>query len=176
MKNISTGFKYNETDARLMSIIMTTQPERKIEVFQEMANQLSDYAYWFLLSTMWVKDSNYAPISVWKKLFNEKRMNKAISLMKPDELTALKNLPSKLTAYRAHSKDESDWISYTLDLKTAIEFAKRKQVDEIVEYKMKKHDCQALFLRRGETEIICIDKTLAKKKRVILINEEVSEG
>ena len=81
MKYISTSFKYNERDARLISIIMTTQSGKKIEVFQELANQLSDYAYWFLLSTLWVKDSNYAPISVWKKLFSGKRRNKAISLM-----------------------------------------------------------------------------------------------
>ncbi|NBA28534.1 hypothetical protein GVK83_13155 [Enterococcus hirae] len=175
MRNISTSFKYNEEDARLISIIMTTQAEKKLQVFQEVADKLSDYAYWFLLSTMWVKSSDYAPISSWKKFFSEKRLNKAISLMKPDELTAFKNLPSKLTAYRAHSKDENDWISYTLDLKTAIEFAERKKVNEIMEYKIKKHDCLALFLRRGETEIICLDKSLAKKKRVIIVNEEVLE-
>lgn len=176
MKNISTSFKYNERDARLISIIMTTQPGEKMEVFLELANQLSDYAYWFLLSTLWVKDSNYAPISVWKKLFSGKRRNKAISLMRPEELTAFTNLPSKFLAYRTHSKNENDWISYTLDLKTAIEFAEMKKVNEVVEYKIKKHDCLALFLRRGETEIICLDKTLAKKKRAILINEEVAEG
>ncbi|PEH49583.1 hypothetical protein [Enterococcus faecium] len=176
MKNISTSFQYNELDAKLMSRVVVTASEKKMDLFQEVSSQLSDYAYWFLLSTLWVKESNFAPISTWKKLFAEKRPNRQISLMKPDELAAFKKLPNKLNLYRAHSKDESDWISYTLDLKTAIEFAERKKVDEIVEYKVKKHDCQTLFLRRGETEIICLDKTLAKKKRVIIINEEVEEG
>lgn len=171
MNNVSTCFKYNETDARLISQLLTTDSQKSLVFFEENEIYLSDYAYWFLLATMWVDDSAIASVSTWINLFSAKRANRKLSLMKPNELTMFNKLPNKLTVYRAHSKDEIEWISYTLDLKTAIEFAERKKVAEIVEYKIKKHDCLALFLRREEAEIICLDRNMAKKSRIIKINE-----
>lgn len=159
---ISTCFKYRELDARLIYEVMSIETNLRIDFFKSIANQLSDYAYWFVLSTLWIDDSQIAPISVWKKLFSDKRANQKLSLMKPNEVKAFNALPNKLTVYRAHSKTEKDWISYTLDKKTAIEFARRKQIRNIQEYKIKKNNCIALFLRREESEIICLDKNMAK--------------
>lgn len=169
MRNVSTAFKYSESDAKLISAFMHTEPRNQMEFFRNIAEQLSDYAYWFLLSTMWVNESNVAPISVWKELFSSKRSNRSVSVMKPDELTAFKRLPSKLKVYRVHSEAAPDWISYTLDSKTAIQFSGIKDVREFTEYRVKKYDCLGLFLRRGEAEIVCLDKELAKPMRVIKV-------
>ncbi|GGD02196.1 hypothetical protein [Enterococcus wangshanyuanii] len=171
MNNVSTCFKYNETDAKLISQLMTVDSPKSLVFFQENEIYLSDYTYWFLLATMWVDDSAIASVSTWINLFSVKRANRKLSLMKPDELAMFNRLPNKLTVYRAHSKDETDWISYTLDLDTAREFATRKEVEEIVEYKIKRHDCLALFLRREEAEIICLNRKMARKVRVIQIKE-----
>lgn len=170
LDNISTSYKYNELDSKLISGLLSIIPEKQVEYFKSIANQLSDYAYWFLLSTLWVDNSTIASVSEWKQLFKEKRPSRQISFMKPDELAKFKALPNKLFLYRAHSKNEEDWISYTLDIKTATEFATRKNVNEIVEYKTKKSNCLALLLRREESEIICLDKKMVKKKRIIKIN------
>lgn len=164
MSNISTAFRYNKSDAKLLSRFMSTDPNAQFEVFKSISSELTDHAYWFLLSTMWVNESQIAPISDWKNLFSARRANRNISIMKPNELAAFKALPNKLTLYRAQKANEVDWISYTLDKETALKFARIKDTGEVNEYKVKKYDCLALFLRRGETEIICLDKEKVKLK------------
>lgn len=169
MKNISTAFKFNESDAKLMTRFITAKTNQQMDCFLDIEDQLTDYAYWYLLTTMWINESTIYPISTWKKLFSAKRANRLVSIMKPNELALYRKLPNKLILYRAHSKNETDWISYTIDLETAFKFAEMKNVDEVVEYKIKKHDCYALFLRRDESEIICLNKDLAKQIRIIMI-------
>ncbi|MDT2422424.1 hypothetical protein P7D66_08545 [Enterococcus avium] len=171
MNNISTAFKYNASDAEIMKKLLVIHPDEQVGYFERKSNQLSDYAYWFLLSTMWVKEAAVAPISQWMRLFSAKRPNRRISLMKPNEMALFKKLPNKLTVYRDHA-DETDWISYTLNPQTAIKFANMKNVNEVAEYKLKKHDCLALFLRRDEMEVLCMDKELAKRTRTITAKKE----
>lgn len=43
--------------------------------------------------------------------------------MKLDELNALKRLPNKITVYRAHRPNKTDWIAYTTDVEIATRFA-----------------------------------------------------
>ncbi|MEC2555116.1 hypothetical protein P9W85_28065, partial [Bacillus tropicus] len=63
-----------------------------------------------------------------------------------------------ITVYRAHRINEKDWIAYTLDPLIAARFANEREVNTIAEYKVKKRDVFALFLRRGEQEVIVLDK------------------
>ncbi|MCI1071434.1 hypothetical protein [Lactococcus lactis] len=67
-----------------------------IAKFRECCNELSDYAYWFMLSILWVSYSGFSDLELCKELFSRNRPNKSISLMKPDELAALKNCLIKL--------------------------------------------------------------------------------
>lgn len=167
MDNLSTAYRFNKSDARIITNLITAEAEIQIDLFQKNSLQLSDYAYWYLLSTLYVNDSSIASVSTWKTLFQEKRPNRSISLMKPDELSEFKKLPNKLILYRAHSKDETDWISYTLNLETAIRFAKGKKVNEITEYRVKKNQCLALFLRREENEILCMNNESVNERQII---------
>ena len=82
--------------------------------------------------------------------------------MKPSELREYNKLNSNIIAYRVHRKGEKDWIAYTLSLDIAKRFAKERDVQTISQYRIKKKDIEALFLRRGEEEIILLDKSKAK--------------
>ena len=171
MKNdISTAFKWQEGDAAFAREILKYEgtPEA-IKYFEKRSEQLSDYAYWFFLSTLWVSYSGQSDINIWRELLSSNRPNKSVSIMKPSELKALGELPSKVTAFRAHRANERDWISYTLDANVAGFFSSERGTSEIKEYRIRKRDITALLLRRGEKEIIVLDKDAAKYVRTIEI-------
>lgn len=130
-----------------------------ITYFAKVCEKLTDYSYWFLLSTLWVSYTGYSEIELWKKLFGSDRPKRKQSIMKPSELKAFNHLPFQITIYRAHRPNEDDWIAYTLDPMIAARFAKERGVDTFSEYVVKKRDVLALFLRRGEKEIIVLDKS-----------------
>lgn len=172
MENISTALKFSDADSKIIKSILEYEgsPEAILR-FEELSEQLSDYVYWFLLSTLWVSYTGYTELSLWKRLFSSSRANKSISLMKPDELRELKKLPNKILAYRVHRKDETDWIAYTLDFDVALRFAKERETDEITVYKIKKNNILSLFLRRGEFEVLVLDKDRAQQVTTIKIDD-----
>lgn len=81
--------------------------------------------------------------------------------MKPSEVKKLKQLPFDIKCYRAHREGEKDWISYTTDINVAVKMALNRGVDEIKEYRIKKNNVLAYFTRRGESELIVLDKSKA---------------
>lgn len=161
--DVSKKFKFNEYDSMIARRIMELEgtPEA-IVCFSRVCDKLSDYAYWYFLSTLWVSYSGYSDINLWKKLFSAKRKFKTLSIMKPSELEEYNKLNSNLTAYRVHREGESDWIAYTLNLEVAKRFAKERNASSISQYTVKKKDIEGLFLRRGEDEVILIDKNKAR--------------
>ncbi|MCQ4363164.1 hypothetical protein KQR54_18870 [Mycobacterium gordonae] len=132
-----------------------------IVLFAELQHKLGDYWYWFTLSTLWVSYSGYSDLGLWRKLFRSGRSRRKTSLMKPSELVAFDRLPANITAYRAHRPHETDWISYTLDKELAERWM-RQRSGYVMKYSLKKENCLALFLRRGESEILMLDATNAK--------------
>lgn len=163
MRDIYSGFRWNPYDVKVVKeIIQREETPEAITYFSEVCEGLTDYAYWLFLSTLWVSYSGKSDLQLWKKLFSSSRGKRKQCIMKPSELKAFKQLPYFVTVYRAHRKDEKDWIAYTIDPVIACRFAKERGVDHISEYKVKKRDITALFLRRGEKEIIVIDKSKAE--------------
>lgn len=79
-----------------LQLLFQKEKPMAIAKFRECCNELSDYAYWFMLSTLWVSYSGFSDLELCKELFSRNRPNKSISLMKPDELAALKNCLIKL--------------------------------------------------------------------------------
>ncbi|MFT9496350.1 hypothetical protein [Anaerosolibacter sp.] len=159
-EDISPNFEWNPVDANIAKrLIDLEETPEAIQYFSRVCHKLTDYAYWFLLSTLWVSYTGFTDINLWKKLFSEKRPYRLTSIMKPSELKAFQNLPKRITIYRAHRPNETDWIAYTLDFDIAKRFARERQVNIITEYRIKKADVTALFLRRGENEIIALDKS-----------------
>ena len=164
--DISTAFSQkrltrNDVEFKDHIIEIAETPEA-FDYFIHHRSMLSDYTYWFFLSTLWVDYTGYSDLRDWKDMFSSKRPNKEISLMKPSELKAFHDLPNKVIAYRVHRPNETDWIAYTLSLEVALRFARERNADKISVYRIKKRDILALFLRRGEHEIIVLDKEQSK--------------
>lgn len=158
----------NQEDARIAEkIIKYDGTPQALECFKQHCDQLTDYSYWFMLSTLWVSGLDKENIAVWRELFKSRRPNKQVSLMKPDEFKAYRSLPSKVIVYRAVKACAPEGIAYTLDINVAKEFALRKGADQICEYRVKKRDILALFLRRQEQEVIILDPSVLKLKATI---------
>ncbi len=76
--------------------------------------------------------------------------------------------------FRAHREGETDWINYSLDPATAARFAVQRGAESIRAYRIYKRDVVALFLRRGESEVLVIDN--AKAEQVCGIDVVVSDA
>lgn len=133
-----------------------------IRYFAKNSHTLDEYHYWFLLGCCWVQYTGWTELSLWKDLFRSSRPHREACLMKPTERRIFKHiLPRSVRCYRAHRPNETDYISYTLDLDTANRFARERNVDSICEYEINKKNIIALFLRRHEYEILCLDRDKA---------------
>lgn len=143
-----------------------------IKVFNEHAHKLDDYSYWFFLSTCWVSYTGWSDLHMWKELFGSDRPKRKDCVMKPSEVRRYDFLPPKVTIYRAHRPNEEDWIAYTLDLEIAKRFAAERGVTEIKQYLVNRKDILALFLRRGEQEVIVLDKTKIIYQQTIQLEGE----
>jgi hypothetical protein len=150
-----------------------------IQEFDRSQGELGDYWYWFCLSTLWVSYTGFSELDMWKRLFSAERPNRAQCLMKPTEYRALMTGPDEITVYRAHRPNETDWIAYTLNAQiAATRFAVQRGVDEIKAYGVRKEDVLALFLRRGEDEVLVLDKSRAQFVTTIKVvcQEEMAHG
>lgn len=163
--DISPRFIPMQEDSRvyLEALRYERTPEAVIH-FSENCSQLTDYGYWFLLSTLWVSYTGWSELELWKRLFKARRQGRMECLMKPKEMEFYRLLPQQVLCYRAHRPGERDWISYTLDLDIARRFAKEREVATLSAYQILRRDLLALFLRRGEYEVLCLDR---KKARLV---------
>ncbi len=97
--NISPVFRSDGYDAEAAAeLIKFEGTGAAIVRFAELADGLSDYAYWFILGTLWVSYSGGSDLDLWKRLFASPRRLRKVSLMKPDEYRAFKALPAKMTS------------------------------------------------------------------------------
>ena len=78
--DISKEFKWNPCDAIIgRKLIELEETPEAIKYFAQRCNELTDYAYWFFLSTLWVSYSGHSDLELWKRLFSSdrsKRKNK----------------------------------------------------------------------------------------------------
>lgn len=133
-----------------------------ILVFDMHKHRLSHYWYWFVLSTLWVSYSGWSDLNLWRRLFKGNRPRRKTSIMKPSELRVYHKLPDRITAYRAHRPNETDWISYTTDEQLAHRWA-RQRGGYVYCYELRKSDCIAYLLRRDEKELLMLDPSKAKR-------------
>lgn len=155
-QDITPDFVPNAYDSKVAENILRFEGTPfAIHYFSNVHLRLTDSAFWFLLSTLWVSNTTGTDLKLWRRLFSSQRPKRRTSIMKPSELELSNRLPDKITAYRAHKEGETDWINYTIDHETAELFA-RINSGEIVQYSIQKKDVIALFTRRGESEIIML--------------------
>lgn len=149
-----------------------------IREFCRCRNKLGDYVYWFALAVLWVNYTGWSELALWKKMFSAERPNRAECLMKPSEYSLLADMPDEFIVFRAHRPGEEDWIAYTLSLEIAARFAKERGVAEVSAYQVRRADVLALFLRRGEMEVLVLDKSLVRLhgRAEIIHSEEAPQG
>lgn len=166
--DISPDFSWNKKDLQTINKILPHEatPEA-IKLLARYAWRLTDYGYWFLLSTLWVSYCGWSDLEEWKRLFASARPNRETSIMKPSELAVFRSLGESLTVFRAHRPGEQDWMSYTLSPVEAAKFARRRDVDKVSEYRVAKSDIICFFMRRGEHEVLVLDRTQAEFIREI---------
>lgn len=168
--DVPKHFKPNELDSYIITQVLKYEgTPHAIAFFSRVCDKLTDYSYWFMLGLLWVSYSGKSDLSLWKQLFRSDRPRRSTSLMKPSEFEVFKALPDKITVYRAHRPHETDWISYTLSPPEAARFARERGVSEIVEYRIRKKHALALFLRRGEQEIIMLEPHKSERVRTIKV-------
>jgi hypothetical protein len=162
-QDVSPKFRWNLADDQVArKIIEFDKTPEAIRYFAANCERLTDYAYWFFLSTLWVSYTGFSDLNLWRRLFASDRPGRKQSIMKPSEIEQFDLLPWFIKAYRVHRENETDWIAYTLDLNVACRFASERETKKISEYRIKKRDVLALFLRRNEYEIIVLDKSKAQ--------------
>lgn len=166
--DISTDFRPNHRDSVIIGRIMKHEATPlAIKAFVAEHTKLSDYGYWFTLSTLWVSYTGWSDLQTWKWLFSSRRPGRDTSIMKPSELATWQKLPDKLTLLRVHRSGEEDWISYTVDLEAAKRFASRRNANAVHVYKVDRRHAMCLFTRRGEWEVIVLDRRHAVLDRVL---------
>lgn len=174
-KDISKYFRWNIADDTVARALIKREgtPEA-LTYFKDHCESLTDYGYWYMLSTLWVSYTGFTDLADWKEAFSSKRRHRADCIMKPSELRALNTLPYVITAYRAHRKGETDWLSYTTDLEKAMKFATQRSVHEVKEYRIRKKDVLAYFTRRNENELLVLDKEKPEYVRVHYVAGDLS--
>lgn len=168
-RNISPRFKPNDRDAEILTYLLRfEETPQAIEEFARLCNGLSDYGYWFGLSTHWVSYTGFSDLRLWRYLFSSPRPFRDECIMKPDELKAFRRMPTEIRIFRAHRAGETDWIAYTTRLDRAKAFLAKRPGGRIQAYMVKKSDCLAYFTRRGESEIIVLDRSRVRPVEVKL--------
>jgi hypothetical protein len=163
LHDVSPDFTPDALSTEVIARVIRHQGSPKaIQIFANECHKLTDYWYWFALSTCWVSYSGWYDLANWRALFMSERPNRQTSIMKPSELRSFKALPELLRVYRAHRQGETDWISYTINLERAAMFAGKRGVSQVGGYQIQKADCIALFLRRDEFELLMLEPARAK--------------
>lgn len=120
-------------------------------------DSLEPQNYWYVLSTLWIKDSRLFPLAEWREYFTAQKSHREY-LMCQTEQVMRRMLSRDVTAYRATLPGETDYFNYTLDYDVAELFSLRKRGSVIEAYHIPVGAIIALFLRRNEYEIIVMDR------------------
>lgn len=121
--------------------------------------------------------------SLWLTMMESSRPGKDKWLMTKEEISLLKSFPDKVQVYRGCSTNKVNGLSWTIDRDKAIWFGNRFNFGLgrppfgkeccLVSGHIAHEDIYAVFIDRGESEVVCDPKKVKGKKKEILppINE-----
>lgn len=138
-------------------IIYLHERPYRLQAFIQIAPQLSDTKYWSILSGIWTDTENqWQNLEQWTELLSANRSSRHY-LMDESEVQLLNSLPEFVKIYRGCVKGlNEDGLSWTLDKAKAEFFANRFSKEGIIlEREIPKSEIIAVFLGRGESEVIC---------------------
>lgn len=140
----------------IMAHDQNNDPQKVFDVFKKEHKQLSHPRFWELLRSVWVATGSQAKLDDFLQWFNSSRPYRWY-FSTPQEAERLRALDDPLTVYRAISGPEDKGISWTLSRRFAEQYAKDFK-REIITQQVRKADVFALVERRGEEEIIILNK------------------
>jgi hypothetical protein len=159
-------------DRKWFTFIHLHERPYRISAFMEIAHELSNKDYWFLLSDVSTDSENiWQNLEDWRELWNEGRLHKRYA-MDANERKAFKRLPDEITIYRGICEGHVvNGMSWTLDREEAIWFAERQTHDDelprvLLTAHAKKSDAHALLLGRQENEIVIDQFEIVATERV----------
>ena len=123
-----------------------------------------DASNWKLINSVWTDSENiYQNFERWLDIWTSSIPNRYKMVMDTEERYALRDLPDRIPIFRGCSHMESvTGLSWSFDRNKAVWFAKRFAMNEMPPILASgfahKKDVLALFLARGESEIV-IDPT-----------------
>ena len=158
--------KQLERDSKIaMKIVRAYDIERDaqkvLDLWRKYHPLLSNPRYWELLKTVWVAVGHTAVAPEFRRYMLSDRPCRNY-FMTPEEHEALHRMPHPLKVYRACACENDGGISWTTSLEVAIEFASRLEHPLILSYYAERDEIFAYINRRGEDEIIILDKIFPK--------------
>ena len=160
------------------SMIWIYERPYRLQIFEEIMDDLSDSQYWDLLGSIWSDSEN-----LWQyghllgSLINSNRPGRE-AMMDDDEKEFLNKLPNEIVVYRGHQFINRLGYSWTLSYWRAKWFSQRfsQKQHGIVQATIKKENIIAVLLGRNEYEIIVSPNNLEvqpirKPRRLPWMNE-----
>jgi hypothetical protein len=138
-------------------VFLHERPHR-IHAFQTIMRHFTNAEYWRIFGEVWTDTENlWQNKADFKRLLNSKRPNRE-AMMTEEEIEYMDKLPHEFTVYRGCRKNlNENGMSWTLDYDKAQWFMNRLNRfgdGKILEATIPKHEIYAVFLGRGETEVV----------------------
>lgn len=141
-----------------MAIFAHVQRPYRPQVFEMLADRMTDAEYWELAAEVWIDQENPEDFAeAWRQWFSPERPGRE-HLMKDYEAEALEKLPDFITVFRAAIGTEDIGLSWTTHFEVARWFAKRFGAShKVLTAKVQKQDVVAYWTRRNEYEVLVLD-------------------
>lgn len=156
-------------ERRWPSYVFIHERPHRFDALAIVSALMRDVDYWSVLGSVWVDSEN-----LWQygdclsRLFNCGRPGKVRALMTEEEQAFFRKLPKELTIFRGHQGVNRRGMAWSLNYSKAVWFANRfaepGRRGGVIRATVSKSDVHAVFLRRGEFEIVA---DFAKLREVV---------
>jgi uncharacterized protein len=157
-------------DGNFSGAIWLYERPYRFDIFMQHMCHLSDADYWSTLADLWTDTEN---MWQYKKIIHYLLLGRPASngprqMMNKDEKAFFKNLPNEVVVYRGYQTRNRQGYAWSLSPAKARWFARRFNHPKwnVVRGVIKKEDITAVFLRRGEYEVVTFPRSV--KKQVIV--------
>lgn len=170
-------------DGNWSHVMMLHERAWRLHALIEYAPLMSDEAFWEEVAYVWCDtETPYVNKPAWVRMFKVKRPGRH-GMMDEDEQEMLARMPREITVYRGHDGRSQNGLSWTLCPSKARWFAGRfinldRRLPIVTKGVVYLDKVIALFLRRGEFEIVCEARHVRDKQIVgdeIAIHSSVSK-
>ena len=129
--------------------------EKVLHIYLKNKHLLSHYRYWELMRTVWIICGGVEESDVFRNLMKSKRPHRYY-FSTPEESKLLRELPSKVTVYRAQDGSIADGLSWTLSKDYAELYKEQFGKAYLFHREVNRESIFAYINRNREEEIIIL--------------------